>query len=78
MIKDSKEHLKEVNETYIQHLIEALKIGFTMIFGGFQAIIHAIIPGILKKSTKLFGKHHKNQLLIWLLIELHLLIKHNQ
>ena len=27
------------------------KIGFEMIIGGFQAIIHALIPGILKKSA---------------------------
>ena len=51
MIKDSKEHLIGANETYTQHFNAALKIGFTMIFGGFQAIIHAIIPGILKKSA---------------------------
>ena len=51
MIKDSKEHLKEANETYIKHLKKALLIGFTMILGGFQAISHAIIPGILKKSA---------------------------
>jgi len=51
MIKDSQEHLKAANETYIQHLIAALKIGFEMIIGGFQAIIHALIPGILKKSA---------------------------
>ena len=51
MIKDSKKHLRDANETYIQHLNAALKIGFIMIFGGFQAIIHAIIPGIFKKSA---------------------------
>ena len=51
MIKDSKQHLTDANETYIQHFNAALKIGFTMVFGGFQAIIHAIIPGILKKSA---------------------------
>ena len=51
MIKDSKEHLKEANETYIQHLLAALKIGFTMIIGGFQGLIHALIPGILRKSA---------------------------
>jgi hypothetical protein len=51
MIKDSKEHLGEANETYTQHLMAALKIGFTMITGGFQAIIHALIPGVLKKSA---------------------------
>ncbi len=51
MIKDSKDHLKEANETYIKHLITAFKIGITMIIGGFQAIFHALIPGILKKSA---------------------------
>ena len=51
MINDSKEHLNDANETYIQHFKIAIKIGFTMILGGFQAILHAIIPGILKKSA---------------------------
>ena len=51
MIKDSKDHLKKANETYIKHLIAAFKIGITMIIGGFQAILHALIPGILKKSA---------------------------
>ena len=51
MIKNSKQHLSDANETYIQHFNAALKIGFTMVFGGIQAIIHAIIPGILKNSA---------------------------
>ena len=51
MIKDSKEHLIQINETYNQHLKAALKIGLTMILGGFQAILHAIIPGILTNSS---------------------------
>ena len=51
MIKDSKEHLNEANETYNEHLYAAIKIGLTMIFGGFQAILHALIPGILAKSA---------------------------
>tara|TARA_B100000965_G_C19533504_1_gene732219 strand:- start:233 stop:433 length:201 start_codon:yes stop_codon:yes gene_type:complete len=51
MIKDSKSHLKEVNEKYTEHLIAAFKIGITMILGGFQAILHALIPGILSKSA---------------------------
>jgi len=60
MIKESKKHLNDANETYIEHLIAAIKIGITMIYGGFQAILHAIIPGILTKSTsdkikKLYG-----------------------
>ena len=51
MIKNSKEHLSVVNETYKQHFKIALKIGFMMIAGGFQAIFHAFIPGILKTSA---------------------------
>ena len=51
MIKDSKEHLNKANESYIQHCKAAIRIGFIMIIGGFQAILHAIIPGILTKSA---------------------------
>ena len=55
MIKDSKEHLDLTNETYVQHFKFAICIGITMIYGGMQAIIHAIYPGILTKaaSTKI-------------------------
>ena len=51
MIKDSKEHLDLTNETYVQHFKFATGVGITMIFGGIQAIIHAIYPGILTKSA---------------------------
>ena len=55
MIKDSKEHLDLTNETYIQHFKFATCVGMLMIFGGIQAIIHAIYPGILTRaaSTKI-------------------------
>ena len=55
MIKDSKEHLDLTNETYIQHFKFAICVGISMIYGGMQAIIHAIYPGILTKaaSTKI-------------------------
>ena len=55
MIKDSKEHLDLTNETYVQHFKFAICIGISMIYGGMQAIIHAIYPGILTKaaSTKI-------------------------
>ena len=55
MIKDSKEHLDLTNETYVQHFKFATGVCITMIFGGIQAIIHAIYPGILTKaaSTKI-------------------------
>ena len=55
MIKDCKEHLDLTNETYIQHLKFATCVGISMIYGGIQALIHAIYPGILTKaaSTKI-------------------------
>ena len=51
MIKESKEHLKSVNETYGQHFKIAIKIALLMILGGFQAIIHAACPGVFKTSA---------------------------
>ena len=55
MLKDSKEHLDLTNETYVQHFKFAICVGVSMIYGGMQAIIHAIFPGILTKaaSTKI-------------------------
>jgi len=55
MIKDSKEHLDLTNETYIQHFKFATCVGIFMIYGGVQALIHALYPGILTKaaSTKI-------------------------
>ena len=50
MIKNSKEHLKEVNETYFQHMTVAFKIGFTMLVTGIFCLIHALIPGLFKKT----------------------------
>ena len=55
MIKNSKVHLDLTNETYFQHLKFATCVGISMIYGGIQALIHAIYPGILTKaaSTKI-------------------------
>ena len=55
MIKDSKEHLDLTNETYVQHFKFATCVGIYMIYGGIQALIHALYPGILTKaaSTKI-------------------------
>ena len=55
MIKDSKEHLDLTNETYVEHFKFATCVGASMIYGGIQAMIHAIYPGILTKaaSTKI-------------------------
>ena len=66
MIKNSKEHLDSAKENYYTHFTVATKIGLTMIFGGFQAIFHALVPGILKTSAsdkikKLFEYVNKRQ-----------------
>ena len=50
MIKDSQEHLNEVNETYFQHMRIAFKIGFTMHVTGVFCLIHGFIPSLLKKN----------------------------
>ena len=51
MIKNSKEHLDLTNETYKQHFKFATCVGISMIYGGIQALIHAIYPGILTKAA---------------------------
>ena len=38
-------------KTYSQHFKTATIIGYTMIIAGIQAIFHAFIPEILKKSA---------------------------
>jgi|TARA_B100002003_G_scaffold106508_1_gene98969 hypothetical protein len=55
MINDSKKHLNLTNEAYIQHFKFATCVGISMIYGGVQALIHAIYPGILTNaaSTKI-------------------------
>jgi hypothetical protein len=50
MIKDSKDHLNEVKETYLQHMIVAFKIGFTMLVTGVFCLIHGLVPGLFKKT----------------------------
>ena len=50
MIKNSQEHLNEVNETYFQHMRIAFKIGFTMLMTGFCCLIHGLIPVLFKKT----------------------------
>jgi len=53
MINNSKEHLDLTNETYIQHFKFATYVGLSMVYGGIQAIIHAIYPGILTKAASI-------------------------
>jgi hypothetical protein len=65
MIKDSKEHLNEDNETYFQHMWIALKILITMLVTGVSCLIHGLIPGLFKKTgsnqiTKMYEMVSRN------------------
>jgi len=65
MIKDSQEHLNEVNETYLQHMWIAFKIGITMLVTGVICLIHGLIPGLFKKTgsnqiTKMYEMVSRN------------------
>ena len=50
MIRNSKNHLNEVNETYLRHMCVNLKIGLSTIVTGFKFLIHGIIPTLYKKN----------------------------
>jgi len=50
MINDSRKHLNEVNETYLQHMRIAFKIGLTMLVTGVFCLIHGLIPSLFKKT----------------------------
>ena len=65
MINDSQKHLNEVNETYLQHLCIAFKIGFTMLVTGVFCLIDGLIPGLFKKTgsnqiTKMYDMVSRN------------------
>jgi hypothetical protein len=50
MIRNSKEHLDKVNETYFKHMIVNFKIGLSKLITGFKFIIHGIVPALFKKN----------------------------
>ena len=51
MIKKSQEHLKSVNESYVEHMIVAFKVGSKMITGGLMALIHGLIPAVFERNA---------------------------
>jgi len=40
------DHPKSVDENYVEHFGVASRFGFTMIWGGLKALVHAVIPGL--------------------------------
>ena len=51
MIKNSKKHLKDVEENYLQHMSAALKISFQLLIASLQAFFHSIILALFTKSA---------------------------
>ena len=51
MIKNSKKHLIDAEENYIQHMIAALKISAQLLIASLQAFFHSIIPALFTKSA---------------------------
>ena len=52
MIRNSKNHLNEVNETYLKHMAVNFKIGLSTLANGFKFLIHGIVPALFKKNEK--------------------------
>ena len=51
MIKNSKKHLSDADENYLQHMGAALKISSQLLIASLQALFHSIIPALFKKSA---------------------------
>jgi hypothetical protein len=51
MIKNSKKHLRDAEENYLQHMSVALKISFQLLIASLQAFFHSIIPSLFTKNA---------------------------
>ena len=52
MLKDSQDHLNEINETYLKHMTINFKIGISKLITGFKFLIHGVIPALFKTNDK--------------------------
>ena len=52
MLRNSKNHLNQVNETYLKHMIINFKIGLSTLATGLKFMIHGIVPALFKKNDK--------------------------
>ena len=51
MIKNSKKHLRDAEENYLQHMDAALKISSQLLIASLQAFFHSIIPALFTKNA---------------------------
>ena len=52
----SKKHCDKANETYMQHMLNAIKISSCLFLASLMGFIHSIIPAFFEKgaSSKIF------------------------
>lgn len=48
MIEDSRKHLREAGETYLEHMGFAVTVGLMAIGAGLACLIHAVVPALCK------------------------------
>ena len=53
MIEKSKQHLRSVNENYLEHMLVAFKVSYNMLYGVLLALIHGLMPGLFENSTSI-------------------------
>lgn len=44
-------HLKEINETYFEHMYFAQKCGWRMVIAGLACVIHSFIPNLFANTA---------------------------
>lgn len=53
------QHLKDVDETYVEHMTHAAGFGFWMILGGVAALVHAVLPfACVKTGSRIITDLH--------------------
>jgi len=55
-------HLKDQNETYLQHLRKAMYFSGCMLVGSLCAVVHALIPCALTNTTTRLINHIQSRL----------------
>ena len=48
MIEQCRNHLREAGETYGEHMLFALTVGFMTVGAGLACIVHAVVPALCK------------------------------
>ena len=63
MIKKSRQHLKSVNENYLEHILVAFKVSYNMFCGSLFALIHGLIQAYFKTARASKLKNFMNLLI---------------